>query len=271
MSTLELEHLKHTSSSSNNLSVHSDGTLTLGNLTNLNVNGRLQVGDSSITQAYTQANLGYVMDVQASTGNQTYISIAEPGTSSLGDNGMIIGEDTTDSWIAQRGNKGMNFSTNDLGRLLIAPNGSVTHPYNACYESGTGNFSSQGSASLNNMDFGSGNTPRFNQGSKITYAHTNGGRFTVANAGMYEITLQTFVDLQSGDVRAYYVEMQRNGSSYTSWGHWSMKLVVNTTHGLSHMTSLASLAANDYLEFKYRLYDSPTATLRPRVIIKQVG
>ena len=37
MSTLELEHLKHSSSSSNNLSVHSDGSLTLGNLQSLNV------------------------------------------------------------------------------------------------------------------------------------------------------------------------------------------------------------------------------------------
>ena len=31
MSTLELEHLKHTSSSSNNLSVHSDGTVVSNN------------------------------------------------------------------------------------------------------------------------------------------------------------------------------------------------------------------------------------------------
>ena len=37
MSTLELEHLKHSGSSSNNLSVHSDGSLTLGNLQSLNV------------------------------------------------------------------------------------------------------------------------------------------------------------------------------------------------------------------------------------------
>jgi len=37
MSTLELEHLKHTSSSSNNLSVHSDGSLTLGAVPSLTV------------------------------------------------------------------------------------------------------------------------------------------------------------------------------------------------------------------------------------------
>ena len=37
MSTLELEHLKHSSSSSNNLSVHSDGSLTLGAVPSLTV------------------------------------------------------------------------------------------------------------------------------------------------------------------------------------------------------------------------------------------
>ena len=47
MSTLELEHLKHTSSSSNNLSVHSDGSLTLGNLQSLNVVGDVQAENTS--------------------------------------------------------------------------------------------------------------------------------------------------------------------------------------------------------------------------------
>ena len=154
MSTLELEHLKHTSSSSNNLSVHSDGSLTLGNLTNLNVNGRFQVGDSSITQAYPAANLGYVLDVQASAGGQTYISIAEPGASSLGDTGMIIGEDTTNSWIVQRGNKGMNFSTNDLGRLLIDGSGRVTKPYQPAFRVGkTSAQQDSGGAYINPITF----------------------------------------------------------------------------------------------------------------------
>lgn len=48
MSTLELEHLKHTSSSSNNLSVHSDGSLTVGNLQSLNVIGDLTVDTNTL-------------------------------------------------------------------------------------------------------------------------------------------------------------------------------------------------------------------------------
>ena len=44
MSTLELEHIKHTSSSSNNLSTHSDGSLTVGNVNALSVTGHAAVG-----------------------------------------------------------------------------------------------------------------------------------------------------------------------------------------------------------------------------------
>ena len=48
MSTLELEHIKHTSSSSNNLTAHSDGSLTVGNLQSLNVLGNLVVDTNTI-------------------------------------------------------------------------------------------------------------------------------------------------------------------------------------------------------------------------------
>ena len=56
----------------------------------------LQVGDASINQQYT--NLGYIADFQASSGGQTYISIAAPGASSLGDTGVVIGEDTNNNF-----------------------------------------------------------------------------------------------------------------------------------------------------------------------------
>ena len=78
---------------------------------------RLQVGDSSITQQYP--TMGYVADFQASTGSQTFISIAEPSASSLGNNGVIIGEDATDTYITQRGNKNIKLATQDLNRLVV--------------------------------------------------------------------------------------------------------------------------------------------------------
>ena len=202
---------------------------------------------------------------------QGYLNIAQQNTSGEGGEINLTGSNGNANAVIDNNNGAIRILQGASNRLNIDTNGSVTHPHNACYESTTGNFSSQGSASLNNTDFGSGLTARFNQGSKITYAHTNGGRFTVSNAGMYEIILQSFVDLNSGNVRAYFVQMNRNGSSYTTWGHWAMNINTPTTHGMAHMTTLASLSANDYLEFKYRMYDSPSCVIRPRVIIKQVG
>lgn len=55
MSTLELEHLKHSSSSSNNLSVHSDGSLTLGSL---NVTGDLTVDTNTLKVDSTNNRVG---------------------------------------------------------------------------------------------------------------------------------------------------------------------------------------------------------------------
>lgn len=204
---------------------------------------------------------------------QGYLSIAQQNATGEGGEILLVGSNGNANAVVDNNNGAIRILQGANTRLTIDTNGSVTHPSNACYESGTGNFSSQGSASLNNMDFGSGLAAIFNQGSKITYAHTNGGRWTVTNAGMYEILIQTFLDLNV-DVRAYYVQMNRNGSLYSSWGHHSSKLVSATTHDHAHMTTLANLSANDHIEFKYRTYDSGTSgnvTLRPKVIIKQVG
>ena len=90
---------------------------------------RLQVGDSSITQGYTQANFGYVADFQATTGSQTCISIAPPNVSSLGDNGTVIGEDGSDTYITQRNDKNIKLGTQNLNRLIIDGSGYVTMPY----------------------------------------------------------------------------------------------------------------------------------------------
>ena len=232
-------------------------------ITNTSISTDSITGSTSITTPTVNAN---TIDP-----TQGYLNIAQQNTSGEGGEINLTGSNGNANAVIDNNNGAIRILQGANTRLRIDTNGSVRHLSNACYESNTGSFSSQGSASLNNMDFGSGLTARFNQGSKVTYAHTNGGRFTVSNAGMYEIILQTFFDLSSGNVRAYYVQMNRNGASYTTWGHWSMNINTPTTHGMAHMTTLANLSASDYLEFKYRVYDSPTCTLRPRVIIKQVG
>ena len=71
MSTLELEHIKHTSSSSNNLSTHSDGSLTVGNLQSLNVLGDLTVDTSTLKVDATNNRVGIGT---SSPGSKVHIS-----------------------------------------------------------------------------------------------------------------------------------------------------------------------------------------------------
>ena len=99
--------------------------LTVSGGGNVNVSNRLQVGDSSITQQYPTS--GYIADFQASGGTQTYISIAEPNQTSLGDNGVILGEDQGASYLLQRNNKPLHFGTNNVhNRLSISGAGIVS-------------------------------------------------------------------------------------------------------------------------------------------------
>lgn len=202
---------------------------------NLVVNGRFQVGDSSITQAYPGANLGYVMDVQASTGNQTYISIAEPGTSSLGDNGMIIGEDTSDSWIVQRGNKGMNFSTNDLGRLLIDSSGNVTKPYQACWFYAGGTALTTGSYVVTQPGTAYISSPHYS---------TSTGLFTAPVTGKYLVGVEGLVYPHSGSVMTN--RWQKNGGQY---GQVIQSGGENGSHTHLSWTQLVDLAQNDTIGF----------------------
>ena len=91
MSTLELEHLKHSSSSSNNLSVHSDGSLTLGNLQSLNVdsgtlyvdttNNRVGVNTTSPASELhiTHPTSSAAMKLDAAAGQQASFLLSEGG------------------------------------------------------------------------------------------------------------------------------------------------------------------------------------------------
>ncbi len=80
--------------------------------------GALRVGDNSTSQAYGPT-IGYMQTIQAPSGNQTYLSIARPGVS-LDNNGLIIGEDTSNSYITQRNNKPVIITQNDNNAVLIS-------------------------------------------------------------------------------------------------------------------------------------------------------
>jgi len=92
---------------------------------NGSISGGFRVGDSSISQAYG-LSYGYMQTIQAPSGNQSYLSITRPGATP-DSKGLVIGEDTADSYITQRENKPLIITQNDTNAVLISStNGSGT-------------------------------------------------------------------------------------------------------------------------------------------------
>jgi len=201
MSTLKLENIKHENSSTNNMVMDSDGnTRTTGTL---KVNTSLQVGDASINQQFT--HLGYVADFQASSGGQTYISIAEPGASSVGDTGVVIGEDTSNAYITQRGNKPINIATSDLNRIIVDGSGRVTKPYQPSFQAYRTNYTQNanavGTIICPNVAHNTGN-----------HYNSSNGTFTAPVAGKYLFMFWGLSYPHTTGVN--YVAFYKNGGAY---------------------------------------------------------
>jgi len=210
MSTLKLENIKHENSSTNNMVMNSDGSVsTTGTL---NVNSRLQVGDASITQQYPA--LGYVADFQASSGSQTFISIAEPGASSLGNNGVVFGEDTTNTYLTQRGNKPINFGTSDINRLVIDGSGRVKMPYQPSFMV-RGNSGNQSIASGGAVASGFHNaTVMHNVGNHL---NSTNAIFTAPVDGRYYMEVSIYAQTSGGATSQYvaaYLNFSNAGPIY---------------------------------------------------------
>jgi len=164
---------------------------------------RLQVGDSSITQGYPQANFGYVADFQATTGSQTFISIAPPNVSSLGDNGTVIGEDGSDTYITQRNNKNIKLGTSNVNRLIIDGSGRVTMPHLPFFSAHT----------TSSADITTQSTIVYGATSRNTGSHysTSNGRFTAPVDGVYSFSVYHWHKTNTaGDAYLYFY---LNGSS----------------------------------------------------------
>ena len=243
MSTLKLENIKHENSSTNNMVMDSDGSTRTTGIHK--VDSRLQVGNSSITQAYPQNNFGYVADFQGSAGTQTYISIAAPNASSLGDNGVVIGEDASDTYITQRGNKNIKLATQDVTRVNIDGTGNVTMPYQpGCSYLSSKQFviGTTGTQVMNSSNVWSSNVNHgHNRGSHF---NASTGRFTCPVAGryMFIFTCQSS-DFGSGYL---YFYMRLNQSTFS----YSQKSQANTwTSHIHH--AVMELNPNDYVDIAW--------------------
>ena len=179
MSTLQLENIGHPDAAGNALEFGADGSITNNvNYTgDVSVNSHLKVGKANIVQQYP--TYGYVADFQASTGNQTYISISTPQDATLGDTGLVIGVDTSAYRITGRENKYMRLATSNLDRVIVDPSGRVTTPYQPAFIAymGVSNYSISANTDEPNLQ-----STRYNNGNHYS---TSTRRFTAPVAGVY--------------------------------------------------------------------------------------
>lgn len=201
------------------------------------VQERIKVGKANIVQTYE--SYGYIADFQASSGNQTYISIGAPTDSSLGDNGLLIGVDTTAYRITGREDKYMRLATNDLDRLVLDPDGRVTMPYQPMFfgRGRTGTATAVGSY-----------TPVLFSVSQNTGGHWNNstGTFTAPISGNY-LVLWTVGNQGSANNGAYVgLHMLLNNTDFLSG--WSLNTGYDST---AHCGGIIPLAAGDTIKFTY--------------------
>ena len=236
----------------------------------------LQVGKTSISNQYGSSN-GYVADFQATSGAQTYISIAEPNASSLGNNGLIFGEDTGASYLYQRQSKPINFGTNNTTRMTIDASGRVTTPNQPQFVvQGTRNnwttitdggrwYQMTGAAGVAATASGSSILPM--EWRTTGYGNINPtgsgfnqttGLYTAPVSGMYMFCFQTYTSKYSGSSGQYYhINGYYNGnnmSDYTIYGY----NLPNGAYPTPEITKIIRMSANDTFEF--RLYMSTSTT-----------
>jgi hypothetical protein len=149
-------------------------------------------------------------------------------------------------------------ATNSNTALSIDSDGVVSQPANPILKiQTTSSYTSEGSDSSDKNIQNLTNVV-INRGG-FTTASTNGGRITVPKTGYYDWKMLTFTDVTSGNIRAFQFDIHKNGSLLQGYNyHATSYQGSQTTHDSFSLFDTLNLNANDYLEFKYRVYNNNT-------------
>lgn len=231
MSTLELEHLKHSSSSGNNLSVHSDGSLTLGSLQGLNVTG--DVGINNTTP-------GNYLDGELTVGNSTkdqYVNIVTGTANAAG----LCFQDTTGTSIVSglrytHGDNKLAFWANGAERAHVDSSGyfHVNNGGGACMIGKNGNQALSAHTPTNITGWS------HIQGDSAMFDSTN-SRITALAAGTYIVGGV----VQSNQLNGLHLALLKNNATVGS----DMWLDGGNVSGIA-FTKMFQMSANDYLNMR---------------------
>ena len=201
----------------------------------------LQVGSSStMTNAYGAAS-GYVFDIKANSGSQSYMSIGMPADT-LGSAGLVMGVDTSAVRITSRDDKRQIFSTNNIDRMTIhsttSGGGAVTMPYQpSFYARLHASFTSTTTAG--EIVPASSFSSQWNTGSGFS-----GNRFTAPVAGKY---MFIFSAEKANNYSSVSVALSifKNGAEFPNARLYDSNQ--NTRKTLQY-TMIMDMAVNDYAE-----------------------
>jgi hypothetical protein len=205
----------------------------------------LQVGSSStITNAYG-APYGYVFDVKANSGTQSYMSIGTP-SDTLGSGGLVMGLDGSAVRITSRDDKRQIFSTNNIDRMTIhsttSGGGAVTMPYQP-------SFTVKKTTAQTGLDGSNGAIINWDVALHNIGGHYNlsTNRFTAPVAGRYQFSAGGNIFHYSG-TGTYYWRVVKNGGSGQYYAYTQRTDASNVWIQLVLQNVIIDLDANDYID-----------------------
>ena len=236
MSTLELEHIKHSSSSGNNLSVHSDGSLTLGSLNgNIHV-GTMGVGHTASPTSYGDGNTMFSIHKNTTNGSVNALI----GTDTV-KGGMYVNNTGSDNEIkfGTVSNYPTKVMSNGVTGVEVNGSGHVTKPNTPFFEVHTVPNS-----------YAAGQVTDFTGIASNVGNHWDNttNRFTAPVSGIYQFNFSVFTHrtTSTGD---YYWDLRKN--TVVILRAYDAKDAAQNRHGQIMASHAMHLNVNDYVDLYF--------------------